>query len=267
MLRNDRAIRQALHSFPPNLCQTYETILMRIQDEDKDLAMRVFQWLVCSLRPMTIEEIAEGISVEIGNTTPDPSNKLNDPEEILDICGGLVSLNEDTRILGFMHSSAREFLTSERITGSLASSYRINQKITHIELAKFCLTYISCEDFDLGPCQTDHELKIRFEKHPLLEYAAHNWQRHAKNDDKNEDDELASIIEQFLEPLSSPGNFLSWAQAYHTESSEPRRNHNAYQQCNLLASVKIKDYCMPLFSEVLRQPNCGCRIAMVGGLP
>lgn len=259
LLRNNRAIRQAFHSFPSSWDEVYEALLIRIPEDDKPLTMKVFRCLVCSIRPMTIEEVTEFVSIELGDITLDPSNKLNYPEDILDICDGLVCLNKDTRILGLAHLSVKEYLTSERITGSPASSYQINPKAAHIELAKFCLTYISFEDFDFGPCNTDDELKCRFERYPLLEYAAHHWQRHARNDDKDEDNELVSMVEEFLNPLSSASTYLSWAQAYHTESEGPSRDYNAYSQCSSL-STDTAGFIMPLYSGVSRQPNCGCRV-------
>lgn len=256
LLRNDKAIRQALHSFASGLDEIYETILVRIPEEDRGLAIRVFQCLVCSIRPMTIEEVAEGVSIELGDTTLDPGNKLNDPEDILDILGGLVSLDKNTRILELAHFSVKEYLTSERITGSPSSSYQINPKAAHVELAKLCLTYISIEDFGFGPCDTDDELKCRFKRYPLLKYAAHNWQNHAIKDDKKEDNELVSMVEEFLNPLSFAGTFLSWAQAYHTENSETSHDHNAYNKCSSLASVDAA----AIYSGFSRQPNCGCRV-------
>lgn len=257
-LRNDKAIREALHRLPPNLEESYEAILTRIPEDDRRLAIRVFQWLVCSARPMTIEEVAEGVSIEFGDTTLDQDTKLNDSEDILDICGGLVSLTDDTRILGLAHFSVKEYLVSERIAGGPVSSYQIDPRAVHIELAKFCLTYVSFEDFDFGPCETDNELKSRFERYPLLEYAAHNWQKHARNDD-SEDDELISMIEEFLNPLSCASIFLSWAQAYHTESSEPTLDCSAYSRCSSLVSAQAGGFCTSLYSGFLRQPNCGCR--------
>lgn len=259
-LRNDKAIRQALHSLPPNLEESYEAILTRISEDDRHLAIRVFEWLVCSIRPMTIEEVVEGVSIEFGDTTLDLSSKLNDVEDILDICGGLVSLTNDTRILGLAHFSVKEYLVSERIAGGPASSYQIDPRVTHVELAKFCLTYISFEDFDFGPCDTNNELKCRFERYPLLEYAAHNWQKHARDGGgEGDDDELISMIEEFLNPLSCASIYLSWAQAYHTESSEPSLDYNAYSRCSSLVSAQIGGFCTPLYSGFSRQPNCGCR--------
>lgn len=258
-LRNDKAIRQALHSLPPNLEESYEATLTRIPEEDRHLAMRVFQWLVCSIRPMTIEEVAEAISIEFGDTTGIPDHKLNNLEDILDICSGLVGLTNDTGILVFTHFTVKEYLMSERISEGPVSSYQINPTAIHNELAKFCLTYISYEDFDFGPCETNDELKCRFERYPLLEYAAHNWQKHARNDDRSEDDELDSMIEEFLNPLSCASTYLSWAQAYHTESSEPSLDCNAYSRCSSLVSAQAGGFCTSMYSGFLRQPNCGCR--------
>lgn len=258
--RSDKGIREIFHSLPPNLDKTYENVLIGISESDKGIAMRVFQWLVCSVRPMTIEEVVEGVSIELGDITLDSGSKLNNPEEIPTICGGLVSMNKDTRILGFTHFSVKEYFISERIAGSPASEYQIDQKATHIELAKYCLTYISLEDFDFGPCNTNDELKCRFERYPLLKYAAHNWQIHGKNDDRNEDNELVSMVEEFLNPLSCASIFLSWAQAYHTDDSDSSCDYDAYNRCSTLASAQAEDFCGPLYSGFSRQPNCGCRV-------
>jgi hypothetical protein len=52
-------LRKALNSLPKTLNETYNRILLNIEEGYKEEAFRVLQWLVFSARPVTVEEVVE----------------------------------------------------------------------------------------------------------------------------------------------------------------------------------------------------------------
>jgi len=218
-LRNDRAIKQALKTLPPDLNETYERILDMISDLDKELAMRIFHWLACSLRPMLIQEIVEGIGLEFGATSLDLDSLLNDPEDLLDVCGSLVTVDQDAGTVGLAHFSVKEFLTSKRLQNDNHSRYFVDVMRTNFKLARLCVTYLCFEDFNSGPCLTEEEYNSRVTKHRLYPYAAKFWPQHAQEHIDTNDHTFLSVIGIFFLESTMSGNFISWTQAYH---SSPR---------------------------------------------
>jgi hypothetical protein len=67
-----------------------------------------------------------------------------------------------------------------------------------IQLASVCLTYLSFEDFQSGPCDDGELLDRRLEDYRFLDYASHHWGIHMRASD-TELDEIADVLEGFLE--------------------------------------------------------------------
>ncbi|KAG0131112.1 hypothetical protein HOY82DRAFT_485547, partial [Tuber indicum] len=210
-LRSDRAIKSALQSLPPTLDESYERILCSIAKEDRELALQVFRFLVCGDRDLTLSEIREGLAIEIGSERMDPDNRLNDEEDILDICGGLVDRNEKN-IAGLAHFTVKEYLVSPNLAKSKASYYYVNETRGNTELAKITYTYLLLQDFSTGPCSTDTEFDLREKEYPLYLYASkHGW-RHVLKNNYGSDKTLDALLAQFYSNDNDP-NFISWRQA------------------------------------------------------
>ena len=58
-------LRKALGSLPKTLDNTYARILERIDEDYRQYAMTILQWLVYSARPLQIEELAEVVAVDL----------------------------------------------------------------------------------------------------------------------------------------------------------------------------------------------------------
>src|ERR1700722_15209906 len=73
-------LRKALASLPKTLDETYARILCSIDEEHKENALKILQWLCYSARPLHIEEIAEVITVNIEDSPRfDPDRRLLEP--------------------------------------------------------------------------------------------------------------------------------------------------------------------------------------------
>ncbi|KAF8537950.1 hypothetical protein BDD12DRAFT_886666 [Trichophaea hybrida] len=213
-LRNDRTIKQALKTLPPDLNETYDRILDMISNLDKEMAMRIFNWLACSFQPMLIQEIVEGIGLEFGATNLDADSLLNDPEHLIDVCGSLVTVDQYTGTVGLAHFSVKEYLTSRHLQYGNRSVYFVDVMRTNFRLARLCVTYLCFEDFNSGPCATNEEYESRVIKHRLYLYAAKFWPQHAQEHIDMNDHKFLSTMERFFLDPTTSGNFIFWMQAY-----------------------------------------------------
>lgn len=126
-------------------------------------------WIFSAARPLDPRELQEAVALEEDDTTIEP-DYLTDESALIDICCGLVSIDENSRTVRFVHYSVQEYFESNPaiLHGS------------HAMIAKTCVTYLSLDRFAETPKQ-DREnewLQSRVEGYPLYNYAARNWCYH-----------------------------------------------------------------------------------------
>ncbi len=86
-------LRKALKSLPKTLDDTYVRILCTIKAEYYSYAFKILQWLVFSVRPLSIQEAAEILAIdEEAERGFNPEYRLEDPRDILTICSSLVTI-------------------------------------------------------------------------------------------------------------------------------------------------------------------------------
>src|SRR2546421_1290710 len=105
------ALKKALHTLPKTLPDTYDRILLQIDEEYQEIALKVLQWLAYSVRPLTLDEVAEALAVRIGTFTIDPDDRLMDPRDILTVCSSLVTTTYDEKFnetIRLAHYSVKE---------------------------------------------------------------------------------------------------------------------------------------------------------------
>ncbi|EDU50673.1 vegetative incompatibility protein HET-E-1 [Pyrenophora tritici-repentis Pt-1C-BFP] len=122
---NRAMLRKSLASLPRTLDQTYDRILSTISEEYSKYAMRILQWLTFSARPLSVEEIAEVVAIDVARDPAfDRDEVLEDPLEVLDICSSLVTITKNEadgrlrpaqQIIALAHYSVQEYLVSDRI--------------------------------------------------------------------------------------------------------------------------------------------------------
>lgn len=175
------------------------------------MARRVFRWLLFSRRPMALTEVAEAIVVEVGDESMDSEKKLNEPQDILDICRGLIEIDDTQFTLGLSHFTVKEYLISANIIESSAAGYHVKHTVAHAELAKICLTYTMFSDFDDGPCD-DYEAQLG--EYPLLTYAVQYWPEHVSEYGNQDDETLSQLILSFFHLGQDSEKFQLWRQLY-----------------------------------------------------
>ena len=179
-----RYISSTLNKLPKTLDETYEQILQGIPEVMWMDAHRIFQWIMVSLRPLGVEEVAEVFAMNFdeemsGSPQFEPSwRDANAETAVLSACSTLVTIVVEhgwphRKIVQFSHFSVQEYLTSDCIANAgHVSHFHIHPKPAHTLLAKACLSVLLHLDYSID------ESKI--ENFPLAKYAARYWVEHAR---------------------------------------------------------------------------------------
>jgi ankyrin repeat protein len=212
-----------LGELPKTLDETYERILLEIDEEKQPFAHRLFQCLVISIRPLCVEELAEVFAVlPDADSTPgfNVGWRPEDPEEfILSACSTLVAIVKvgGQKVVQFSHFSVREYLTSNRISNSApVSHFHILPKPAHTLLAKACLSVL---------IQLNNSIdKTKIQNFPLAEYAAEHWVDHTRFEDVSLD--LQHAVDCFFD--RNKPHLAAWVWLYDVEESDMRHERSPH---------------------------------------
>lgn len=197
MTPND--IRSAMAVFPKQgrglgedkkaqvLANAYEQAMERINGQKpgfRKLAMDVLSWITCAKRPLTTSELQHALAIQ----TRKPelhSGDLPHIEDMVSVCAGLVTVDEESRTIRLVHYTTQEYFeqTQERWFPTVQTN-----------ITAICVTYLSFGAFEAGCCKTDEEFEERLWSNPLYDYAAHNWGYHALKDTTSD-----QVVISFLE--------------------------------------------------------------------
>ncbi|MCJ1380068.1 hypothetical protein MMC17_003171 [Xylographa soralifera] len=98
-------LRKTLMLLPKTLDDTYARILCNIDEQYSEDAFKILQWLAYSARPLSIEEVAEVLAVNIeGHPRIDPNNRLRESRDVLTICSSLITIVAATSNDGLYNS-------------------------------------------------------------------------------------------------------------------------------------------------------------------
>lgn len=138
--------------------------------DQKELAIQVLLWVTCAERPLTTIELQHALAVEIGESELDKEN-LPEIEDIVSVCAGLIVIDKESDIIRLVHYTTQEYFNrTQQVWFADAQT----------EIAKTCITYLSFNAFESGPCSTDEEFLARLDENPLYAYAAQNWGHHTR---------------------------------------------------------------------------------------
>ena len=95
--RTQKAIREQLNNLPEGLDETYDQILLGIDKKHYDYTKTFLLWLSFAVCPMTLEELAATVIVDLtAKNGPqfEHENKIQDISDILKMCSGFVIESE-----------------------------------------------------------------------------------------------------------------------------------------------------------------------------
>ena len=169
-----KRLREALDRLPSSLMGVYDAIMFKIgsqSSEDRAVAQEILYWVSNAKRPLTIAELQCALSIEVGSLELDSQNSIFE-NDMVDLCGSLITVERATSIIRLVHYTAQEYL--------LSGSHVFSPGLSGCVALK-CLSCLSLEDCRRGPCASDSELENRLQNIPLLEYAAKYWGHHMKD--------------------------------------------------------------------------------------
>ncbi|KAG9230726.1 ankyrin repeat protein, partial [Amylocarpus encephaloides] len=220
-----KAIRTALINLPSGshaYDSAYKDAMVRIEGQiadEEELAKQVLSWITCAKRPLTTTELQHALAIEKGESKLDHDN-LPDIEDLVTVCAGLVTVDEQSNIIRLVHYTTQEYF--RRSQGDWFPDAEAN-------IAERCITYLSFETFTQGFCQTDEEYEERLQSNHLFVYAAQNWGHHGRMA-LTLDHELGVAVAKFLQKeanvsSSSQGLFAVKRWPVHKKySQETRKN-------------------------------------------
>ncbi|KAF4949959.1 hypothetical protein FGADI_8560 [Fusarium gaditjirri] len=184
------AVNKALKQLPSGsdaYYQAYEIAMERVRkqpQDHKDLAVQVLSWITCAKRPLTVEDLRRALAVEVG-TEELNMHALPDTSTMVQVCIGLVTIDESDGIIRLAHYTTQEYFEQTQATWfPEAESY----------ITTACVAYLNLATFRSRHCESDG----------LYVYASKFWAFHARN--------AATICEGVIEFLESGPNVESSAQ-------------------------------------------------------
>jgi hypothetical protein len=107
---------KTLHMLPVKLEEAYSVSIKRTADQgesDRNLATRILHWVSYAQRPLGVEECLHALAVEHAAGT-EPLTELDDrnlleSQSLVDVCAGLIRVEDTENTVRFVHSTAREY--------------------------------------------------------------------------------------------------------------------------------------------------------------
>lgn len=154
---------------PSTVYQIYDDILnglVQKHPDDVDDIGRILRWLVGSMIPLTLNQLAEAISIRPQDRYLDRSGIATDVLDLAACCGALVTVHDQDYLLAGLgslrkarqtlitlsHASVEEYLKSGQMRPDLAMLFPMHENSVHREITNTCLQYIRFQDF-ISPIQ------------------------------------------------------------------------------------------------------------------
>lgn len=172
--RTKAKVRSALENLSTGtgaLDAAYSEAIIRIDGQpqgDRVLAKNVLSWISGALRPLTTGELCHALSIKEGDEELD-SDDIPDVEDILSVCAGLVTVEEESQIVRLVHYTTQDYLESIRETWTPKAQY---------DIASACLTYLCFTSFKSGACLSGLQRLRRLAEYKFLDYSARHWHQH-----------------------------------------------------------------------------------------
>lgn len=145
----DDDIRRSLRQLPKDLEETFKRALLRILSRAKhvELVQRTFRWVAVARRPLTLDELREAVSIDVGQTHSRPERLPHHMNRILLWCENLLHLtDEEPAQVQFAHASVRDFITRATLPGQLFR-FHVDLRETDHFAGEICVTYLHFSDF------------------------------------------------------------------------------------------------------------------------
>jgi hypothetical protein len=155
------------------LDKAYSDAIERIDGqlaEDRSLARRTISWVSYAQRLLITQELCHALAIVPGDRALNGDN-FYDVEDIISVCAGLVTIDEESNIIRLVHYTTQEYFEYIRLEWNPGALE---------EIVSICLTYLAFDTFRSGICRSDEDFKERVGKSIFLDYAARHWAEHVR---------------------------------------------------------------------------------------
>ncbi|KAH6870869.1 hypothetical protein BKA70DRAFT_365526 [Coprinopsis sp. MPI-PUGE-AT-0042] len=166
-------VRQTLEEFPSNIQHVYLQTWNRVLEHKSNhvlLVKAALVWVLNSSRSMTIEELRRAVAISPETYKFEP-NRLAPGTTLIALCQGLVTLEEESKIVRLVHYTAKDALQ-----GLLHDSF----PHPNSHLATVCITHLKQCGFQNTTISSKEEFIAVRQADPLLAYASDTWATHAR---------------------------------------------------------------------------------------
>lgn len=245
-------LRRSLASLPLTLDRTYDRILSAISKEDSEYAIRILRWLTFCARPLSIDEIAEVIAIDIEHEEFDSDEVLEDPWEVLNICSSLITVAMDKEDedqsspkywVALAHYSVKEYLLSDRILEGEVAHYGMQGIVCHDAIARGCLAYLAYFSQSQQPSLILTEENFQ-RMYKLADYSAKFWISHAQKTG----DQKSSTNRAVLRLLSEDNpTYLNWHRVFDFKDLPNWHRHSRPEGDWHQFKLRLEDIPHPLY--------------------
>jgi ankyrin repeat protein len=143
----DDDIRNAIGCLPKTLAETFSRALLRIVSRRNiTVAAKTFSWVAIAKRPLTVDEIREAISIEIGQPYSIPERLVNNIDQLASWCENLIHVDEELKTVQFAHQTIYKFII-EGPSGPEVGKFCFNLPDADHHAGEICVTYLNFNDF------------------------------------------------------------------------------------------------------------------------
>ncbi|KAH6890197.1 hypothetical protein BKA70DRAFT_873758 [Coprinopsis sp. MPI-PUGE-AT-0042] len=186
---NIHAVEKTLEDFPRQIEDVYQRTWKRIEAQAPEtavIAKNALIWVLCATRSLKIEELCHAVAT-CPVTHKFDRNRLVDEATLMALCRGLVSVEEETNIVRFVHYTAKDVV--KRL---ISESSPFPDSLP----ALACMALLTERGFQQTTLEDEGSLKAALKSETLLAYAHGSWSIHAHKslDDTTVSDHLSRFI-------------------------------------------------------------------------
>lgn len=195
--RTPKLVLKALENLPGTLNDTYARILNRLPVVDQEIVHEALLWLCYAFRPLTLDELCEAVVYETGDHTIDDTCRLKPLHQLIELCKGLVVLDEISNTVTLAHSSVRDFLTGQEIVRSACNAFALDEFSSQRNILRKSLSYLSIDAIRRWK-DVQQPISWWFKRYPLLNYVSKNWCHHARRCQSKLSESDLELVGSFL---------------------------------------------------------------------
>ncbi|KAK6329945.1 hypothetical protein TWF718_003372 [Orbilia javanica] len=144
------------------------TVIYAQSKERVSLASKVLSWVCLAKRNLSVQELREAVAIEIGSRELN-RGRLSPDSLLIDVCKGLIILDERDQIIRLAHATVQDFLIE-----------KIDRKEQSLRITLSCLTYLSYDLFAGRERNKQRAIKESLRDNDFLRYAVPYFLEHTR---------------------------------------------------------------------------------------